>query len=147
MGAKPEAKGYLTWERMTDVRNPAGFDPSSPEEDGFSDEVHFERVRDTLQQIDLLYRVVERYPDTLEIVQKADDIMPVFRSGKCVSLIGVEGLHQIGNSSSILRIYHRLGVRYVTLTHDKNNAFADSAVRVNRPYCAPVGQSLLLLWR
>ena len=105
----------------------------SPEEDGFSDEVHFERVRDTLQQIDLLYRVVDRYSDTLEIVQKSDDIMPVFQSGKCASLIGVEGLHQIANSSSVLRIYHRLGVRYVTLAHDKNNAFVDSAVRSKNP--------------
>lgn len=122
---------------MADLRNPCRVWSFSPEEDGFSDEVHFERVRDTLQQIDLLYRVVERYSDTLEIVHKADDIMPVFQSGKCASLIGVEGLHQIANSSSVLRMYHRLGVRYVTLAHDKNNAFADSAVRASRPYCYP----------
>lgn len=108
----------------------------SPDEDGFSDEVHLERVRDTLQQIDLLYRVVDRYSDKLEIVRRSADIMPVFQSGKCASLIGVEGLHQIANSSSILRIYHRLGVRYVTLAHDKNNAFVDSAVRIAAPFFA-----------
>jgi membrane dipeptidase len=42
--------------------------------------------------------------------------------------MGVEGLHQIGNSASILRLYHQLGVRYVTLTHDCNNKYADAAL-------------------
>lgn len=94
----------------------------------FDDETHFEILRDTLQQIDLLYRVVDKYSKHMEIVHKADDIMRIFKDGKCASLIGVEGLHQIGNSSSVLRMYHKLGVRYITLAHNKNNPYADSAV-------------------
>jgi membrane dipeptidase len=85
-------------------------------------------VRDTLQQIDLVYRLAELYVDEWEICESAGDIMRIFKKGKFVSLMGVEGLHQIGNSSSVLRMYHKLGVRYVTLTHNKNNPYADSAV-------------------
>ncbi|KXJ85044.1 renal dipeptidase family [Microdochium bolleyi] len=129
-GSEKDLAGHVDVKRLIAGRAGAVFWSvyvDCPDEDGFSDEVHFERVRDTLQQIDLLYRVVDRYSDKLEIVRKSADIMSVFQSGKCASLIGVEGLHQIANSSSILRIYHRLGVRYVTLAHDKNNAFVDSA--------------------
>ncbi|KAK4153864.1 renal dipeptidase family [Chaetomidium leptoderma] len=98
-----------------------------PEDDGFSDEVHFEALRDTLQQIDMFYRVVDLYSHRLEIVDSSDDIMRIFRQGKCASLLGAEGLHQIANSGSVLRILHRLGVRYVTLAHGKNNLYVDSA--------------------
>ncbi|KAJ2902512.1 renal dipeptidase family [Zalerion maritima] len=98
-----------------------------PEGNDFSDATHFESIRDTLQQIDLLYRITDLYSDKMEIVHRADDIMRVFKGGKCAGLMGVEGLHQIGNSSSVLRIYHRLGVRYVTLAHSKNNLYVDSA--------------------
>ncbi|KAM3516391.1 hypothetical protein NHJ13051_009956 [Beauveria bassiana] len=100
---------------------------SPKEEDDFSDAAHYESMRDTFQQIDLLYRIVDLYSDSLEIAHSADDILRIFRKGKCASLMGAEGLHQIGNSSSVLRIFHRLGVRYITLTHGKNNLFADSA--------------------
>lgn len=85
-------------------------------------------VKATLQQIDLVHSLVERFPSVFGFVQCAADIMPHFRAGRIASLIGVEGLHQIGNSASVLRMYHRLGVRYVTLTHDCNNRYADSAV-------------------
>jgi membrane dipeptidase len=62
------------------------------------------------------------------LVDCASDIERLFKEGKFASLIGVEGLHQIANSASILRLYHKLGVRYVTLAHNKNNLYADSAV-------------------
>ncbi|EEA28320.1 membrane dipeptidase GliJ [Talaromyces marneffei ATCC 18224] len=84
-------------------------------------------VRDTLQQIDLVYRLAELYADKWEMCESADDIMRIFEKGKFVCLMGVEGLHQIGDSSSVLRMYHKLGVRYVTLTHSKHNQYADSA--------------------
>lgn len=101
----------------------------SPKSDDFTDdEAHFETVRDTLQQIDLVHRLVHIYRDNMGLVTRAADILSLFKSGKFASLIGVEGLHQIGNSPSILRMYHRLGVRYVTLAHAKNNLYADSAV-------------------
>lgn len=82
----------------------------------------------------MLYRIVDLYPDKLEIVHKSQDIMRIFKSGKCASLMGAEGLHQIGNSSSALRIFHRLGVRYVTLAHGKNNLYVDSAVSGPPPF-------------
>ncbi|KAG6204040.1 hypothetical protein E4U35_003789 [Claviceps purpurea] len=96
-------------------------------ENDFSDAVHHASMRDTFQQIDLLQRIMELYSDRMEMAHKADDVMRIFRSGKCASLMGAEGLHQLGNSSSVLRIFHRLGVRYVTLAHAKNNLYVDSA--------------------
>lgn len=85
-----------------------------------------------MQQIDLIHRMVEQYPTAFALAHTAADILPIFSSGRITSLIGVEGLHQIGNSVSALRTFHRLGVRYVTLVHNKNNLFADSAVSERR---------------
>lgn len=81
-----------------------------------------------MQQIDLVHRLSERYSDQMELVQHSSDIMRLFKAGKFASLIGVEGLHQIANSASVLRLYHKMGVRYITLAHNKNNLYADSAV-------------------
>ncbi|KAF6816599.1 membrane dipeptidase [Colletotrichum musicola] len=86
-----------------------------------------ETLRTTLQQIDVLHTLFERHPATFGFVDRADDILPVFRSGRIASLLGIEGLHQIANSASVLRMYHRLGVRYATLCHDKNNIYCESA--------------------
>ncbi|KAI9149058.1 Dipeptidase tcpJ [Paramyrothecium foliicola] len=99
-----------------------------PDSDDYSDDAaHFEALRDTLQQIDLVYRLIHLYKDHLGFVKQASDITALFKAGKFASLIGVEGLHQIANSPSVLRLYHQLGVRYVTLAHNKNNLYADSA--------------------
>lgn len=81
-----------------------------------------------MQQIDLVHRLTEMYSDQMALVEHSSDIMRLFKAGKFASLIGVEGLHQIANSASVLRLYHKLGVRYVTLAHNKNNLYADSAV-------------------
>lgn len=96
------------------------------------DEKSLRAIHDTLQQIDLIHRMVEHYPTVFALALTAADILPIFRSGRIASLIGVEGLHQIGNSVSVLRSFHRLGVRYVTLVHNENNRFADSAVSNKR---------------
>lgn len=101
---------------------------SPNKENDFSDEVHFEVLRDSLQQIDLIHRLIDSNKNCLELVYRAQDILPAFQGGKIACLIGAEGLHQIANSASVLRLYHRLGVRYVTLTHNENNMYADSAV-------------------
>ncbi|UKZ55824.1 hypothetical protein TrVGV298_009648 [Trichoderma virens] len=99
-----------------------------PESDDFNDNAaHFEIIRDTMQQIDLVHRLVRLYKKHMGLVRRASDIIALHREGRFASLIGVEGLHQIGNSPSILRLYHKLGVRYVTLAHNKNNLYADSA--------------------
>ena len=84
-------------------------------------------VRQTMEQIDLIHRMVERYPDAFEMAATADDVRRIRKSGKVASMIGVEGGHCIENSLALLRVYHRLGVRYMTLTHSENTDWADSA--------------------
>jgi len=84
-------------------------------------------VTATLEQIDIVYRMVERYPDVFEIALTADDVQRIFRAGKIASLIGMEGGHSIDSSLGALRMFARLGARYMTLTHSKNVPWADSA--------------------
>ncbi|KAK7472978.1 hypothetical protein VKT23_001082 [Stygiomarasmius scandens] len=84
------------------------------------------RVRDTLEQIDVSKLVIEKYSDTFQFALGSQDIKSAIANGKIASLLGVEGGHQLGNSIAVLRQYHALGVRYVTLTHTCHNAFADS---------------------
>lgn len=61
----------------------------------------------------------------------SSDAAGAFKAGKLLSPLGVEGLHQIGNSAANLRLFHDLGVRYATLTHNCHNKFADAALLEN----------------
>ena len=84
-------------------------------------------VTATLEQIDVVHQMMRRYPGTFELALTADDVMRIFKKGKVASLIGMEGGHSIDNSLAALRMFHRLGARYMTLTHSKNTPWADSA--------------------
>ncbi|MFQ5668928.1 MAG: dipeptidase [Acidobacteriota bacterium] len=79
------------------------------------------------EQIDLIHRLVERYPDTLELALTAGELRAAHARGRVGSLIGMEGGHMIENSLPALRNAYRLGVRYMTLTHSDNVDWADSA--------------------
>ncbi|WP_328994814.1 dipeptidase [Kribbella sp. NBC_01245] len=86
-----------------------------------------EAVRRTLEQIEFVHRMVERYPDRLQLATTADEVETAFRAGKVASLMGMEGGHSIDESIGVLRIMRALGVRYMTLTHNDNVPWADSA--------------------
>jgi membrane dipeptidase len=90
----------------------------------------FARIQ--LEQIDIALRMIERYPDDLALALTADDIERARRAGRIASLLGIEGGHAIENSLGALRDYHRLGVRYMTLTHFNGNDWADSATEAPR---------------
>jgi len=80
------------------------------------------------EQIDVLRRVAERYPDTLVPATSAADVERIHRDGKVAALIGVEGGYAIGNSLAVLRQAYNCGARYLTLTHLKSTDWADAAI-------------------
>ncbi len=81
----------------------------------------------TLEQVDVVYELLRLHPEAFEIALTADDVERVFASGRIASLIGMEGGHSISSSLATLRMFYRLGARYMTLTHSRNTPWADSA--------------------
>ena len=84
-------------------------------------------VTAVLEQIDLVHRMVRRYPARFQLALTADDVDKAFAAGKIASLLGAEGGHCIAGSLGVLRSLYALGVRYLTLTHNSNVGWADSA--------------------
>ena len=80
----------------------------------------------TLEQIDVVHRMVRKYPDTFELAMTAGDIERIFKASRIASLIGMEGGHAIDNSLAALRMFYAAGARYMTLTHSSNVAWSDS---------------------
>jgi membrane dipeptidase len=84
-------------------------------------------VKATIGQIDIVHGIIKRYPEHFALASTAADIRRIQKTGKVASLLGVEGASQMDNSLPVLRMYHMLGVRYMTLTHTKHSDWADSA--------------------
>lgn len=91
---------------------------------------HDHPARTVIEQIDLVHRMAERYPEDLEMAYSADDVERISRSGKIACLIGIEGGVAIEQNLALLRMFYKLGARYMTLTHGKTLPWADSATDV-----------------
>ncbi|GAA4000346.1 dipeptidase [Sphingomonas humi] len=84
-------------------------------------------IRQTIEQIDTVHRLVRAYPNDLAWATSADDLVKAHKAGKVGSLIGIEGGRQIGGSLAALRLFYDAGARYMTLTHNQTTEWADSA--------------------
>jgi membrane dipeptidase len=88
-------------------------------------------ARRALDMIDVIHEQARRHPDALEMASTSDDIRRIAKRGKIATLIGIEGGHAIEDSLSALRMFYKLGVRYMTLTHSNTNNWADSSGDIN----------------
>ncbi len=87
-------------------------------------------IRATMEQIDIVHRMMTKYDRVFELALTPEDAERIYRSGKIASMIGMEGGHSIDGSLAVLRMFHALGARYMTLTHGLNIPWADSATDV-----------------
>jgi membrane dipeptidase len=98
-----------------------------------------------MEQIDVVKRMIIKYPDVFEFADSADDVERIHKNGKIASLIGMEGGHAIENSLSLLRVFRQLGVRYMTLTHGDTLDWADSATdEAKHGGLTPFGEEVVL---
>jgi membrane dipeptidase len=95
-------------------------------------------VTAVFEQVDLVHRMIAAYPDRFQLALTADDVDAAFAAGKVASLLGAEGGHSINGSLGVLRSLHALGVRYMTLTHNDNVGWADSAT--DEPDCGGLSE-------
>jgi membrane dipeptidase len=84
-------------------------------------------VTAVVQQAELVHTLAAQYPSQLRIVGTAAEARAAFADGRIASMLGAEGGHSINSSLGVLRALYRLGVRYMTLTHNDNTPWADSA--------------------
>ncbi len=100
-------------------------------------------TRATLDQVDLVYRMVERWPDTLQLATSAGQVEDAFARGRIASLLGIEGGHAIDSSLGTLRAFAALGVRYMTLTHSDSVPWADTATDTARGGLTRFGEEVV----
>jgi len=91
-------------------------------------------VKGTLDQLDLFQRLGQQYPKYFTPSRSSAEAIKAFNDGLFISPTAIEGLHQIGNSISTLRLYHQLGVRYATLTWNCHNKYADAALETGEGF-------------
>jgi len=80
-----------------------------------------------LEQIDCVHRIISKNPESFSLVDSAAGVRAAAAEGKIASLMGIEGGHSIDSSLGVLRMMRRVGVRYMTLTHNDNTPWARSA--------------------
>ena len=97
-----------------------------------------------LEQIDLVHRLCAKYPRSLAMAYTAADIERNFRANKISCLIGIEGGHAIENSLGALRMFYRLGTRYMTLTHWRSLDWATASTDTARRGLSPFGKQVVL---
>ncbi|EMF10049.1 Peptidase_M19-domain-containing protein [Sphaerulina musiva SO2202] len=131
----------------------SAFVPCPANGSDFSDAAYAPYVKATLEQIDLFNRISQKFPKYFTLPSNAAEAEANFAAGKLISPLAIEGLHQIGNSLATLRLYHKLGARYATLTWNCHNRYADAAVvsingvsQRSTPFwggVSPAGQTLI----
>ncbi|HEY6538686.1 MAG TPA: dipeptidase [Candidatus Dormibacteraeota bacterium] len=100
-------------------------------------------VMATLEQIEFVHRLVAAYPEQLALTVTADQADAAIASGRIASFLGAEGGHSIADSLPMLRTFFRLGVRYLTLAHDRNTGWADSCTDQATTGLAPFGEEVV----
>lgn len=102
-------------------------------------------IRTTLEQIDVVHRLVQAYPEHLAFAKTSGDVEKARSQGKIASLIGLEGGHSMDQSLGVLRMLNSLGAAYMTLTHSESLEWADSAT--DKPLnkgLSPFGEKVVL---
>jgi membrane dipeptidase len=91
-----------------------------------------EAVRRTLELRDAMQSVLDAHPDQIELATTAADIERIVKARKIAAFLAIEGGHQIADDLAVLREYYRRGIRAMTLTHFRNNNWADSSTDTPR---------------
>jgi membrane dipeptidase len=102
-------------------------------------------ARTVTEQIDIVHRMIAKYPNDLELALDADDVERIMKKGKIASLIGIEGGVAIENDLAQLRAFAKLGARYMTLTHNVTLPWADAATdTAKHGGLTPFGERIVL---